>query len=191
MIAASGDQWRIGLVLFGGVMLMLTVTYLIPMKVYVIVFGRAFLLVVTSTALQIAVQFGLQMTVLKGAAAANSLTVMRGLAGNFAREAAPPAGPEQVDPNEIDALLNTALHPVGSAPSLEQQEAQVAVLQQKLQERKNSLPSGDPHALAVFQNQLNRYLYFLNAVKALRRVKSGTPAATIRNAAVDSHSVPH
>jgi hypothetical protein len=73
-----------------------------------------------------------------------------------------------------------ALHPAGSPLSLEEQEQQVALLQEKLQARRNSLAAGDAHDQAIFQNELNRYVYFLEKVKALRRVKSTSPSTAVQ-----------
>jgi hypothetical protein len=69
-------------------------------------------------------------------------------------------------------MLNAALHPTGPPPSLAEREDTVRLLQQKLQTQKNNLPAGDAHALAVYQNELNRYMLLLNAVKAERQVQA-------------------
>lgn len=83
---------------------------------------------------------------------------------------------------EIDNLLNAALHPTGPAPSLSEREDIVRVLQQKLRTQRTSIPTSDTRAVAVFQNQLNRYLLLLDQVKAERRAhplnaESGSPQA--------------
>lgn len=71
---------------------------------------------------------------------------------------------------EIDGLLNTTLHPTGPKPSLAEREDTVRALQQKLLAQRDNLPSGDAHAQLVLQNQVNRYLALLEAVKAERRL---------------------
>jgi hypothetical protein len=82
----------------------------------------------------------------------------------------PPPPPPRPDYSpEIDRLLNVALHPVGDHPSLLEREDIVRSLQEKLKAQRNHLPPGDAHAAVAYQNELNRYLLLLEAVKTERK----------------------
>lgn len=177
-VAASGDSWRIWLVVCGAAMLSLLAVFLVPMKVYGIDFGRALVIVLLAGILQTAVVTGLQFTVLKGAIPENQFAAMQGLIGkvSFGQSSAAKPDVDRAASNEIDQLLTIALHPVGPPPSLPEHEAMVQTLQQKLQSRKNTLPPNNAREALVFQNQLNRYLYFLEIVKAERRIHPPTSA---------------
>ena len=175
-VAASADPWRILLVVGGAAMLGLLVIFLVPMKVYRIDFGRAFIIVLLAGIMQTVVVTGLQFTVLKGAIPENQFAAMHDMIGkvSFGQPAKPDA--ERAASNEIDQLLTIALHPIGPPPSLPEHEAMVQNLQQKLQARKNTLPPNNAREALVFQNQLNRYLYLLEIVKAERRIYPATSA---------------
>jgi len=194
MVQATGDSLRIMLVQFGTAGLVLLICLLVPMKIYVIGLLRALIIAVIVGLAEMTVAMGLELTVLKGATSVDHIAWLKSLSGSFSNKPEPVVNSAEISraaSNEIDALLNTALHPVGGAPSLEAQEAQVEVLQQKLQARHNSLPPDDAHEQAVFQNQLNRYMSFLNTVKALRRVKSTNPTPAAPGDTHGSHSPVH
>ena len=70
---------------------------------------------------------------------------------------------------EIDGLLNAAMHPSGTKPSLSEREDIVRTLQQRLQAQRGNITAEDTRAINVYQNQLNRYLLLLNQVKAERK----------------------
>jgi hypothetical protein len=82
----------------------------------------------------------------------------------------PAASPDYA--GEIDGLLETALHHRGAPLSLTEREAIVRQLQEKLQITRNNLQLSDAHAVAGYQNRLNRYLPLLEAVKAERRAQT-------------------
>src|SRR5207302_4831466 len=71
-------------------------------------------------------------------------------------------------PDEIDRLLDDALQPIGRRPTLAQHETMVTVLQQKLEARRRTLPSGYSPAGVAYQRQLARYLTLRNEVIAER-----------------------
>jgi hypothetical protein len=181
-VGPSHDAFRMGLIVWGSEGLLALLIFLIRMKVYVTGFLRAFAMVFLTAILQVIVMVGLELTVLKGATSKTPLAWMQGLTRHAPDEDDPSAKllADREASNEIDRLLTAALHPAGPPPTLQEHESMVEILQQKLQSRRDALPPDNPHEAALFQNQLNRYLYFLNVVKAERRTHPATPAPTMR-----------
>jgi hypothetical protein len=103
--------------------------------------------------------------------------------------ATPPAPPNYTQ--EIDGMLNAALHPTGTPPSLEEREDIVRQLQEKLKAQRNSLPPGDARATLVYQNQLNRYLLLLDDVKAERKARTRAESTAGREASRDLAAPAH
>jgi len=194
MVTASRDPLRIGLIQWGGLILSVLLTFLIRMKVYVIGFLRSFVIVMLTGIPLVLVMLGFLFTVMKGAISGNTLAWMQAVNGQAWSEQVPGANlsDDRAASNEIDRLLNTALHPTGPTPSLQEHEAMAKVLQEKLQARRDSLPAGNARESAVFHNQLNRYLYFCNLVLAERsRAKPATPVQSVRTDTASPRTAAH
>ncbi len=78
-------------------------------------------------------------------------------------------------PDEIDRLLDDAMHPIGNPKPLAGREAAIQAIQQKLEARRRALPLGDPKVRAAFQNQFDRYMRLLNQAKADRAASLAAP----------------
>jgi hypothetical protein len=191
MVMASGDRSLSLLVSFGIMLLGFGVGIFIPSKVYEISALRALGLNVVSfliTLLPVGILIVGAMAV--GGVAKFKEPLLASV--QHLREApeavspsslpaptstpAPPPAPDHAA--EIDGLLYTALHAQGSHLSPADREAIVRDLQQKLQAQRSNLQTNDAHAMAVYQNQLNRYMELLNVVKAERQAQlASRPAA--------------
>lgn len=111
-----------------------------------------------------------------------SIQKLHGVQNTSGFSVTPPPSESELDPTsapappppdytaEIDNLLNTTLHPTGSAPTLAEREDIVRILQQKLQSQRGNLQPGDSRSAIVYQNQLNRYLLLLDQVKMERKL---------------------
>ncbi len=173
------DQVRVLIIVGGTALMTFLLIFLIPMKLYVIGFLRALLLLMIALGVSILTMGVVGAVVFKVLGAdkdvAALVTKFSGPEGQkFAKRLA-----GQEAPDEIDRLLDDALDPIGPPPSLKDREAQVRTLQQKLQARKGTFPPGTPPD--HFQDQLKRYLVLLDQAKAERSVPAQlpiTPAAT-------------
>lgn len=79
-------------------------------------------------------------------------------------------------PDEIDRLLDDAMHPIGRPKPLPEREADARIIQQKLEVRRRALPPGDAKAQAEFQPRLDRYLRLLADLKTERAAQSAQAA---------------
>ena len=144
----------------------------IPIKVYSTNLYPACAIVMVACALQFIAVFGLLTAI--GAVWEKELGVFNRIVGTNAKERLSftqrLAGYEPAD--EIERLLDHALQPIGPAPTLQQREAALVQLQQKLEARRRALNPYDAKAKATFDDQLNRYLRLRDEVIAERRAPS-------------------
>ncbi|HEY2843437.1 MAG TPA: hypothetical protein VGJ09_07310 [Bryobacteraceae bacterium] len=162
--------WRLRMVIGGGCMLNLTLAFLVPMKIYVIGLLRAFLVVFLSSLLTGASTVGLAFALMNVLPLQKDLANLQDSIGKTPAEQwaffQRLAGFESSD--EIDRLLDDALHPIGPRPVLAQREALVQNLQRKLEARRRILGSASLETRKAFDGQLIRYKTFLNEVIAER-----------------------
>jgi hypothetical protein len=177
-VIANQDQIR-GLIILGGTTLTtILLIFLIPMKIYVIGFLRALLLLLLTWVITVAGMGITGLVLVKATGADKDIAALRSTLFK------PGADPQkffrrlagQDAPDEIDRLLDDALDPIGPKPSLAEREAQVRELQQKLQARGRTFPRGTPLP-PDYQDQLARYKQFLAEVTAEMAAAPRQPAS--------------
>jgi len=164
---ASQDQLRAQMIVGGATLVAFLLIFLIPMKLYVIGFIRAFLFLLLAGAMILGGMTAVSLVLLKTTGADKDIVALQNTifkpgpdSQKFLRRLA-----GQEAPDEIDRLLDDALNPLGPKASMAEREAKVRELQQKLQARSRTFPPGAPPPQA-FQDQLTRYKQFLEEVKA-------------------------
>jgi hypothetical protein len=162
------DTWRQAVVSGAVLIIALIVAFKIPMKVYGIGFWRGFALMFCAGAVESMVLYSVQWATGMPTLTPDHIASLKGersplneVWGRVMAESAAWKGGD-----EIDRLLDEA----EELTELSRREAAVRVLQAKLGERKLSLVPGETEAAAKFERQLDRYLRFLNEVKAERGV---------------------
>ena len=150
-----------------GILFLLAMLIVVPMNLYQIGFFRAFAFICLCVVFRFVSAFAVQQMVVNMPDVPwlphSTQALAKELIGNPKHLMDRIAGTNA--PDQIDWMLDEALVPIGPTPSLRERQAMVAVLQQKLQERKATFPPGVPPPPA-FQDQMNRYTKFLNEVKA-------------------------
>jgi len=177
-VAKSDEHSRVYIVIGGLGLLYVMLILLIPMKVYVVGLLRSLAVLLLAGLMNSAVAVGLEVVLFRTLGLQKDIADLQSAIGKTPAEQRAfgerVAGKEA--PDEIDRMLDDALHPIGPRPLLAERETMVQTLQQKLNARQNTLKPGDKSALAAFQNQLNRYLIFRNEVVAERH---GQPAPAV------------
>jgi len=176
-IAKTEAHVRVLLVIGGLGLLSLMLTLLIPMKVYVIGLLRSVGILLLAGLINSGAAFFLELILFTTLGLQKDIAELQTTIGKTPAEQQKfmdrLIGKEA--PDEIDRLLDDALHPIGPRSPLPQRETMVRTLQEKLTARQKSLRPGDPDALAAYQAQIARYMTFRNEVIAER---NGQPAAT-------------
>jgi len=174
----TGEYWRTFLVAGGMLMTWLLLAFLIPMKVYVTGFLRAFAILVLAGCINGGVMKVAEVIVPRVMHLEKDIASLQTTFGKTKAEQQEFAirllG--QGKPDEIDRLLDDALRPIGPQSPLADREAALRNIQQKLNARQRSLPAGDGHAATVYQNQLNRYLQFRYQLITARNSSVAKPA---------------
>lgn len=174
----TGEYWRTFLVAGGMLMTWLLLAFLIPMKIYVTGFIRAFAILLLAACINGGVMKVVEVVVPPVMHLEKDIASLQVTFGK--------SKVEQQEflnrllglgkPDEIDRMLDDALRPIGPQPPLADREAALRNIQQKLNARQRSLPAGDAHAATAYQNQLNRYLLFRNELIIARNAPAAKPA---------------
>ena len=176
-VAKSDTHTRVILVLCGVALLYLMLILLIPMKVYVIGLLRSVGVLLLAGLINSGAVFALEMILIYSLGLQKDFVELQTAIGKTSAEQQAfwerMGGKEAAD--EIDRMLDDALHPIGPRPPLLQREAMVRTLQQKLSDRQKTLNLGNAGALAAYQAQLTRYMTFRNEVVAERNASPTAP----------------
>jgi hypothetical protein len=178
-VAKSETQARVLLVIGGLGLLSLMLILLIPMKVYVIGLLRSLGLLLLAGLINSGAVFVVELILISTMGLQKDIAELQTAIGKTPAEqrAFGERLTGQEAPDEIDRMLDDALHPIGPRPPLAQREGMVRTLQQKLAARQQALPRGDAAAQTAYNNELARYMEFRKEVIAER---NGQPAAAQR-----------
>jgi hypothetical protein len=169
-VAKSDAHSRVLLVIGGLGLLYLMLTLLIPMKVYVVGLLRSVGVLLLAGLINSSASLVLEMILIYSLGLQKDFAELQTTIGKTSAEQRA-FGERMVGheaPDEIDRMLDDALHPIGPRPPLPQREAMVRSIQQKLAVRQKALKLGDTGALAAYNRQLAGYLKFRNEVVAER-----------------------
>jgi hypothetical protein len=172
IVSSLTQSWRQISAFSGVALLAVVILFAIPMKIYEIGFWRALGLILLAGIMEGIVTFGLTFAAQQFIYSEKDLVAFADI--NRTKLAQLTSKMDQLTGKdaavEIDRLLNEA-QAVPPRP-LAEREATVRTLQRKLDDRRRTLPPGDPEAAATFRRQLGRYMQILNRVKAERAALS-------------------